>query len=457
MLRLVPVLLTRNLPISLDDMFQYDALARSIVAGHGYRWYPEQDLALIQRYITIKTPTDYDPRGIPTSFRAPGYPAFLALVYAIGGTGRHRFFVARLAQAFLGAALVPLCWVLARQIGFREPVARWTAIIISAFPLLIIYPLALASENLFGPLLTLALVLVLRTGRRGHARDPILAGLVLGLAALTRSIAAGFVPLAALWVWWISKKKRSGPRNVILLILCFLLVTLPWAVRNTLLHGQLTWIETSLGYNLYIGYHPQSTGTFQYGISLDLLPILDDAERNARGLEACLGFVGSDPWRVPYLMVRKAGHLWGLDSRALIYFYANGKLGHWPAWLMGLALLLICGPLVVLAPAAAGGLVCGRMCERKALIKWLLVYYTGMHMLIMAEPRFHVPLVPIVTVLATYFFVERPCQWSRPWQQRLFSLLIILLLANWALELTQGWNTLVALFGPEGHRLYLPY
>jgi hypothetical protein len=124
---------------------------------------------------------------------------------------------------------------------------------------------------------------------------------------------------------------------------------------------------------------------------------------------------------------------------------------------MGLAMLLICGPLVVLAPAAAGGLACGRKCGRKVLLTLLLVYYTGIHMLIMAEPRFHVPLVPMVTVLATYFFIERPCHRSHPWQQRLSSLLIILLLANWALDLTQGWNALVALFGPEGHRLYLPY
>ncbi len=65
-----------------------------------------------------------------------------------------------------------------------------------------------------------------------------------------------------------------------MLILCFLLVTVPWAVRNTLLHRQPTWVETSLGYNLYLGYHPQGTGTLQYGISLDLLPTLDDRERD---------------------------------------------------------------------------------------------------------------------------------------------------------------------------------
>ncbi len=455
-LRLTPVLLFHDLPIGLDDMFQYDMLARSIVAGDGYRWYAEEDLRLVQRYISIKVPDEYDPRGIPTSFRAPGYPAFLALVYAISGVGPRRFFAARLAQALLGATLVPLSWALAHRVGFGERAARWAAIIVAVCPLLVIYPLALASENLFVPLLALSLVLVLRASERGWVRDYVLAGLVLGLAALTRSIVAGFVPLAVAWLWW-GSEKRASLRNYALLILCFLLVTVPWAARNTCLHGRLTWIETTLGYNVYLGYHPQSTGTFQYGISLDLLPILDDGERHALGMESFWSFLRADPGRIPYLMVRKLGYLWGLDKRALTYFYGNGFLGRWSVWLLGLVFLLACGPLVVLAPAAAGGLVCGRMGRRKTLIALLLVYYTGVHVLILAAPRFHVPLLPVVAVLAAYAFVEQPWRRSRPWQRGLAVLLVALLLLNWGLELARDWDTLVALFGPEGYRLGLSY
>jgi 4-amino-4-deoxy-L-arabinose transferase-like glycosyltransferase len=440
-------------------MFQYDMLGRSIVAGNGYRWYSEEDLELIQHYISMEPPADYDPRGVLTSFRAPGYPAFLALVYAACGVGAHRFFAARLAQALLGASLAPLSWALARRVGFGERSARWAAVFVAAFPLLIVYPLALASENLFVPLLTLGLVLVLRAGERRRARDHVLGGLVLGLTALTRSIAAGVALLMAMWLWWVAADKRVGFRNSALLIACFLLVTMPWAVRNTLLHGRPTWIETSLGYNLYIGYHPQSTGTFtaEHGISLDLLPILDDGERQARGMEAFWGFVWADPGRVPYLMVRKARYLWELDSRALIYFYGNGFLGQWPTWLLGLVFLLACGPLVALAPAAAAGLACGRMGRCKALVALLLIYYTGVHMLIMAESRFHVPLLPVIAALAAYAFVERPWRASRPWQRGVAVLLIALLLANWGLEIAREWDVLARLFGPEGHRLRLPY
>jgi 4-amino-4-deoxy-L-arabinose transferase-like glycosyltransferase len=456
-LRLVPVLLSYNLPIGLDDMFQYDMLARSIVTGNGFRWYAEEDLARIQMYIAMEPPPTYDPRGVLTSFRAPGYPAFLALVYAVCGVGEHRFFYARLAQALLGASLAPLSWAVAQKLGFSERAARWAAVFSAVFPLLVIYPLALVTENLFIPLLTLALWLTLRAGEHGRARDYALAGIVLGATALTRSIIAGFVPIAALWLWFSTGEKRLAWRNIVVLFLCFLLLTVPWAMRNTLLHGRPTWIETSLGYNMYLGYHPQSTGTFQYGISLDLLTILDDGERHAKGMAAFGEFVRADPARVPYLMMRKLGYLWGLDKRELIYFYANGFFGQWPTWSLVLACLLICGPLILLAPAASCGLACGRMDRHKLLVVLLLVYYVGVHMLIMAASRFHVPLLPLIAVLAAHAFSDRPWRESKRWQRNLAVVLIVLLLANWTFEIARDWPLLSKLFGPEGHRLYIPY
>ena len=91
-LRLLPVILARGLGIGLDDMFQYDMLARSFAAGNGFRWYAEADLTQLQSALDaspslstsfdLTSVKDYDPiLGVPTSFRASLYPAFLAIVY----------------------------------------------------------------------------------------------------------------------------------------------------------------------------------------------------------------------------------------------------------------------------------------------------------------------------------------------------------------------------------------
>src|SRR5690606_7501758 len=78
-LRLIPVLAARGLGIGLDDMFQYDMLARSLAQGHGFRWYAEVDLKQLASFVDfdLSSAREYDPLlGVPTSFRAPLYPFF---------------------------------------------------------------------------------------------------------------------------------------------------------------------------------------------------------------------------------------------------------------------------------------------------------------------------------------------------------------------------------------------
>src|SRR4030095_5446194 len=119
-LRLIPVILARGLGIGLDDMFQYDMLARSLASGNGFRWYAQEDLNQLASFVDfdLSSVKEYDPiHGIPTSFRAPLYPTFLAIVYFFSGTGFSRFFAARLAQAiFLGAPLAPLTYFVAKKL-----------------------------------------------------------------------------------------------------------------------------------------------------------------------------------------------------------------------------------------------------------------------------------------------------------------------------------------------------
>ena len=457
LLRLAVVLAAAQMPIGLDDMFQYDMLARSLVAGNGYRWYAQEDLALIQRYIQMEVPPEYDPRGILTSFRPPLYPAFLALVYAVAGTGPHRFLAARIAQALLGAGLVPLTAGVGRRLGLDRRATLWGAGIVAITPLLVIYPLALVTENLYTPLLLASLWALLRAVQQGRRRDFALAGLLCGLAALTRSVVALFVPLAALWAWLAAHPRRAGLWPAAALVGCFLAITLPWSLRNTLLHGKFHFIESALGYDLYQGYHPQSTGTFNWHISLDLVPILDDGERNRRGMEAFWSFVRADPGRVPYLMVRKAGYLWGLDKRAFIYFYGNNFLGHWPAAGVAAALAALCLPFMLVAPAGLAGLVLAAPRRETALAGLLLAYYTGIHMLILAEDRFHVPLLPLLALLAAGALVERPWRQARPWQKGVALLLVLLLALNWGCELARDSGLLAALLGPGGNVLYPGY
>ncbi len=496
-LHLIPVLLTRDLGIGLDDMFQYDMLARSLAQGNGFRWYAQADLDRFASFLTfdLSSLEKYDPRlGIPTSFRAPLYPVFLALVYFINGIDPSRFFAARLAQAiFLGAPLAPLTYFAAKRLlsqpstflspysttlesgkhalprehrdhvsaveAWKERAARLSAWIVAAYPLLLVYPLGLGTENPFFILLLASFLFLLKFHERPNSLNSLLLGLFLSLTALTRSVILLFALAAfCLLLYWHGKR-------AILSILSFSLIVTPWVVRNSLLHHKPTGIETSMGYNLYLGYHPQGNGSFVFGPSLDLLTILDDAERDRIGTQKALEFIQARPERFVPLAINRLGFFFGLEKRVLMYFYSNNIVGYvsLPLLLTISAILLL--PFVLISASAALGLSLLRWAPQTCFLALLLICYTLPHVFILSEDRFHLALVPYIAILAAQFWVNGfgalSVRWSESQTGKILVILsiplVFLLLTNWILELARDWDKISQLLGPTGNQTYFPY
>jgi hypothetical protein len=477
-LRLLPVILARGLGIGLDDMFQYDMLARSLAGGHGFRWYAQTDLNQLASYVDfdLASVKDYDPiLGIPTSFRAPLYPAFLAIVYFFRGTGFSRFFAVRLAQAiFLGAPLAPLTYFVARRLyppsplslddyewgKKKENAARISAWIVACYPMLLVYPLGLGTENPFFILLLTSFFFLLSL-ERPTTFNFLLAGLFLGLTALTRSVILPFAGLAILWVWFVLKQKWGA----ILIVIAFVLSITPWIIRNSLLHDKLTGIETSMGYNLYLGYHPQGNGSFVFGPSLDLLTILDDAERDKIGTQQAVEFIKTQPERFVPLAINRLGFIFGLEKRVLMYFYSNDIIGFVPLWLLLTISAILLLPFVLISTSAALGISLLRSKPEHVLLILLFVGYILPHVLILSEDRFHLALVPYIAILATQFwnggFGSLSVRGRESQKGKILvmfgCLCVILLLTNWAFELIRDWDKIAQLLGPGGNQSYFPY
>jgi 4-amino-4-deoxy-L-arabinose transferase-like glycosyltransferase len=460
--RLIPVLLSPNLGIGLDDMFQYDMLARSIESGNGFRWYAQEDFYLAQQYIDFDMSlVDYDPRGIFTSFRAPLYPTFLAIVYSIFGVGAKRFFIARIIQTFLGAALVPLTYLIAKNLlPINKKWNKAAAWIISFYPMLVLYPLSLATENLFFLLMVGSTWVLLIAEKNRKWYWFALAGVLLGLTSLTRSVVLVSAGLVVGWIWFALKERKFA--LITFIVICA--VTLPWMVRNSILHHKVTGIESSLGYNLYLGYHPKSSGTFQYGISLDLIPYLDDGLRDKIGQNSAFNFIKSNPERLPYLTVRKLGYFFGLERRALTYFYSNNFFGFIPNPQLILISIIFLAPFVFICLSAAFGFAMTKWNGSNSLICLLIIGYLIPHILIMAEDRFHITMVPFLTIAAVQFWGTGWPLIKDRWNTNngkialiTSSLISVLLISNWAMDLIRDRQMLIMLFGLNGNMTYFPY
>lgn len=474
-LRLIPVILARGLGIGLDDMFQYDMLARSLAAGNGFRWYAQEDLNQLAAFVDfdLSSVKDYDPAlGIPTSFRAPLYPTFLATVYAFNGIDASRFFAARLAQAiFLGAPLAPLTYWVAQRLfplsSFKkeesgknsERAARIAAWIVACYPMLLIYPLGLGTENPFFLLLLTAFFFLLQSIEKSTAIRFLLSGFFLALATLTRSVILPFAITAFCLLLFLHRKQA------ILAILSFLLLISPWVIRNSLLHQKLTGIETSMGYNLYLGYHPQGNGSFVFGPSLDLLTILDDAERDRIGTEKAIEFIQAQPERFIPLAINRLGFFFGLEKRVLMYFYGNNLLGYVPLPLLLTISAVLLLPFVITSVSAAFGLAYLRGRPEHVLLGLLFLGYVLPHVFILSEDRFHLALVPYIAILAAQVWVHGLSPLRARWQESpagkwIVSLVIFaafLLVANWGFELVRDADKIAQLLGPNGNQSYYPY
>lgn len=466
--RLALALAFLHAPIGLDDMHQYDMLARSLAQGAGYRWYGREDVErlrpYLERYYGVTLPAEQVPsEGFVTTFRAPGYPAALAGVYALAGLER-RLEAARLLQALLGAALAPLSALLALELGLGLTAARRAGAAVGLYPILWMYPIGLASENTFIPLALAGTIVTLRAGRGGGLATAAAAGSLLGAAALTRGALAPFLAVAALWLAWRPASPRRGLAQAAVFTLCAAALLLPWSVRNSLLHGRPAFVENSAGYNLFVGYHPESDGSLNVRASVIPLSILDDAARDRWAAEQALGFIRDDPLRAAGLVARRLVHFWGLEDRELIYFYSNGFFGPIAQpWLL-LGYLALVGPLVLLGLSAPFGMAAAPDRRGLALGLGLIASALAAYLPILAEPRFHLPLIPLLAAYAAH-------AWTAPGiaartlaslrrggaPERLAATAALALVTLWALDLAAGWPRLAAVLAPGGHALGLDY
>lgn len=409
----------------------------------------------------LSTATNYDPEyGLYTSFRAPLYPAFLALVYFIFGQEFSRFFYARLAQAiFLGATLAPLTYLVAKEFSFIFPlsnderVANFSAWIVACYPMLLVYPLGLGTENLFFILLLCSFFFLLKSINQPSTFHFLLSGLFLALTTLTRSVILPFAGLTILYLFYLHRKQA------LLMLLSFVLVITPWIIRNSILHGKLTGIETSMGYNLYLGYHPEGNGSFVFGPSLDLLTIMDDSERDEIGTQKALELIKHQPERFISLALNRLGFFFGLEKRVLMYFYSNNLLGYIPQPILLTIAFILLFPFVALSILAVFGLLSLKWNPQTLLLSGLLVLYILPHVFILSEDRFHLALIPYFAILASYGYAlisAKELNFEKR-QTVLSIVLICLLLLNWGLELNRDAEKIAILFSPTGNTAGFPY
>jgi 4-amino-4-deoxy-L-arabinose transferase-like glycosyltransferase len=162
--------------------------------------------------------------------RTPVYPLFIAAV--IGGLGRDLATLA-LAQHLLGLATAGLTFWIAR-LAFGRLAALLAGLMVALNGSLLISEHTVGTETLFILLLTLAGGVGVLALQRQQGPLMLLAGALLGFAALARPAGLGLLPALPLVLLALRPGWRTFGRLAALYLTGFALVLLPWMARNYL-------------------------------------------------------------------------------------------------------------------------------------------------------------------------------------------------------------------------------
>jgi hypothetical protein len=209
-------------------------------------------------------------------FYQTGYIGLLALGLWLGGL-KGIFFL----QAMAYVASVLLTYALVTAAGGRRIAAAAAALILAAQPYMVVNIKRIADNDLAIPSLlglTLAVVWIWRDGE--GARATVVAGLIAGIATVTRS---NFAPLLILAVWpLMARRKYADIAMIVVIALSLVLAT----NRSLTGHWQLT--PTEGAYTFYIGANQFTARSLlrEYNSEGSLMPALRADHVDLKGTDA---------------------------------------------------------------------------------------------------------------------------------------------------------------------------
>ncbi len=356
------------------DAREFDELAQNLISGKGYQLWEQ-----------------------PTSFRAPGFPLFLAGIYKLFGVN---YFAARVAFSLIGAMTVVILFLAARRFT-SEPWALLCAFLLALYPHHAYYSIHFLSEPLYTLLLLSATWCLLYPADKLCIGRTILAGVLFGMTALIRPLVLLLMPMIAIWaVLHYRKRWRLAAVSVLIIAAVQILTMAPWAMRNHRVHGTFMSMTTNGGSTFWgsnnervlaeKALHGGWISTSELPGKEELVSSLPtEIARDKKEWELGFQFLRTHPGSIPRLLMYKFLRFW------------NPWLGT-PNTLLNLVVLVSYGALLPF-------MIIGWVYTFKALVRgssreWLLnfhVFATLIGVFIFwGAARFRVPLVPFLLIYA---------------------------------------------------------
>ena len=344
-------------------------------------------------------------------FYPPVYPYFVAALFRSSGTMRAVLW----AQAVLGALLVPVVGR-AGALAFGRRVGILAAAVTAFYPELLWYSAHYWSETVYLLLLWGAIERTLAADARGSRGTAAVAGLLWGLATLTREISLYLVPIVTLWMVWPRAGAGGPPRartiqdltpavgRAAVLLLATVLTVAPWTIRNTVVFHAFIPVSTMGGLNLW-----QGNTTLTHLQIYEVLATKGGAvEQDRYCREMARETIAA---RQPRWVFEKLGEqmpeFWKAGSEVLDHLVGREACGPLSVATLVLVELALVLPYLAALGLFLVGLVRLRFSGAAWLLLLLLAAYNAAHVVAYATTRFRLPVLPIVFMVAAAVVVGR--------------------------------------------------
>lgn len=263
--------------------------------------------------------------------RPPGYPFLLAIVYRLSGGSP---MAAVVVQMILGLSSIVLTWCVARRLGVAA--AGIAAAVMATHWALVFFEGELHAPPLLIAL-QLGMVLALLSARDGGKGAPLLAGILLGLGALTRPNVLAELLVILPWLAWTRRRRAlASGAPCILFAAGSMLAIAPITVRNVMVTGELVPITSNLGINLWLGNHEGADGRITDDLgSLGRFKTCYDWPQVVENLEREVGRELSDSEVSAWFrgeavdwITSHPGEFLSLSARKAALFWGPAELGH---------------------------------------------------------------------------------------------------------------------------------
>jgi hypothetical protein len=370
-------------------------------------------------------------------FYPPLYPYFIALAWRATGSLQAVLWL----QAAIGALLVPaVARVGSLALGRRAGLVA--AALAAFYPDLVWFATRFWSETLFIVLLWWAIERTLAADRTGSPRTAAVAGVLWALATLTRELALYLVPLAALWVLrprggtpagkWLNRLRPAPAQLAVAatLVLVSLLSIAPWTIRNAIVFRAFIPVSTMGGLNLWQGNTTLTHLQIYEVLARIEGPVAQD--RYCRQL-AWQTISARQPSWILEKLAEQMPEFWKAGSEVLDHLVGREACGPLTTTALVPIELVLILPYLALLGLLVVGLSRLRFGAGAGLLLLLLAAYNAAHVVAYATPRFRLPVMPVVFLVAAALLAERAESSLLPLRGRRAALVVLLLLVAVAL------------------------